>query len=151
MFVACVSCARYDDTLRVFVRSGWFRNLYLRAHSIFALVDTIGVKDALRRNSLTREKLVLLRDRIDVVARAYPTISFISFADSLLLKSNWSAGLHDSQSCSLWCHEIRELERFARDCGAIPRKTYRIETAWRREVNSNCRYRILELPYDSSR
>ena len=27
MFVACVSCARYDDTLRVFVRSGWFKNL----------------------------------------------------------------------------------------------------------------------------
>jgi hypothetical protein len=47
MFVACVSCARYDDTLRVFVRSGWFKNLYLRAHSIFALVDAIGVKDAL--------------------------------------------------------------------------------------------------------
>ncbi len=96
MFVACVSCARYDDMLRVFVRSGWFKNLYLRAHSIFALVDADGVKDALRRNSLTREKLVLLRDRIDGVAKEYPAVSFISFADSLLLKSNWSAGMHDS-------------------------------------------------------
>jgi hypothetical protein len=96
MFVACVSCARYDDVLRVFVRSAWLKNLYLRAHSIFALVDAIGVKGALRRNSLTREKLVLLRDRIDGVAKEYPAVSFISFADSLLLKSNWSAGLRDS-------------------------------------------------------
>lgn len=96
MFVACVSCARYDDMLRVFVRSAWLKNLYLRAHSIFALVDAIGVKDALRRNSLTREKLVLLRNRIDLVANEYPAVSFISFADSLLLKSNWSAGLRES-------------------------------------------------------
>jgi hypothetical protein len=96
MFVACVSCARYDDTLHVFVRSAWLRSLFLRAHSIFALVDAIGVKDALRRNSLSREKLVLLRNRIDLVAKEYPAISFISFADSLLLKSNWSAGLRDS-------------------------------------------------------
>lgn len=96
MFVACVGCAHYDDTLRVFVKSEWLENLHLRAHSIFVLVDADGVKDALRRNSLTREKLVLLRDRIDGVAKEYPAVSFISFADSLLLKSNWSAGMHDS-------------------------------------------------------
>jgi hypothetical protein len=94
MFVACLSCARYDDTVRVFVRSAWLKNLHLRAHSIFVLVDAIGVKDALRRNSLTREKLVLLRNKIDDVAKEYPAISFISFADSLLLKSNWFAGLY---------------------------------------------------------
>jgi hypothetical protein len=96
MFVACIGCALFDDTICVFVKSEWLENLHLRAHSIFALVDAIGVKDALRRNWLTREKLVLLRDRIDGVAKEYPAVSFISFADSLLLKSNWSAGMHDS-------------------------------------------------------
>jgi hypothetical protein len=120
MFVACVSCARFDDTLRVFVRSPWHKNLYLRAHSIFALVDAIGVKGALKRNSLTREKLVGLRNRIDVVAKEHPTISFISFADSLLLKSNWSAGLHDSHikynyAPEIFIRLISEIQSIYRD------------------------------------
>jgi hypothetical protein len=34
----------------------------------------------------------LLRDRLDSLAKKYKNILFISFADSLILKSNWSAG-----------------------------------------------------------
>ena len=30
MFVVCVGCAHYDDTLRVFVRSEWLKNLHLQ-------------------------------------------------------------------------------------------------------------------------
>jgi hypothetical protein len=40
-----------------------------------------------------REKLIDLREAIDALAIRTPDVSFISFADSLLLKSNWTVGM----------------------------------------------------------
>ena len=91
-FVCCVGCWRYSEKPRIFVRSEWLENIHLRSYSVFALIDAIGVRKALEKNEITREKLVELRSGIDSIAEKYPDISFISFADSLLLKSNWSVG-----------------------------------------------------------
>lgn len=96
-FVACVGCADYDEKPHVFVKSGWLDHLHLRSYSVFALIDAIDVKDALKKGLLTREKLVRLRDQIDAIAEQHPDIAFISFADSLLLKSNWHVGQFDSE------------------------------------------------------
>jgi len=95
-FVACVGSWQCDEKPRIFVKGAWLDNLYLRLHSVFVLIDAIGVKEALRNNSLTREALSRLRERIDAIASKHPDVSFISFADSLLLKSNWSVGQFDS-------------------------------------------------------
>jgi hypothetical protein len=59
---------------------------------VFGLIDAIGTKVALGKGSLSREKLLLLRNEIDKLAKRYPVVSFISFADSVLIKSNWSVG-----------------------------------------------------------
>ncbi len=66
--------------------------MYLRSYSVFALIDANYFKRALDCGEITREKLVMLRSKIDSLSAKYPEISFISFADTLLLKSNWSAG-----------------------------------------------------------
>jgi hypothetical protein len=95
-FVCCVGCWRFDEKPRVFVKHSWLDNLYLRFHSVFALVDAIGIKVALERGDIRRDRLLALRDAIDSIAARYNDISFISFADSLLLKSNWSVGTFDS-------------------------------------------------------
>jgi hypothetical protein len=95
-FVSCVGSWQYDEKPRIFVKGDWLNHLYLRSYTIFALVDAIGVKAAIRANSLTREKLVQLRDRIDDLASQHKSVSFISFADSLLLKSNWTVGHSES-------------------------------------------------------
>jgi hypothetical protein len=96
-FVVCTECWQWDEKPRIFVRSDWLTNLHLRAYSVFALIDAIGVKEALANSTPTRPKLVALRDKIDeIAARYYPAIAFISFADSLLLKSNWFVGQWDS-------------------------------------------------------
>lgn len=60
------------------------------------MIDAIGVKRALERGELTRERLIGLRDAVDELAARYPDVSFISLADNLLLKSNWSVGQFDS-------------------------------------------------------
>ena len=96
-FTTCVGCWQYDEKPRIFVKSGWLEQIHLRLNSIFAMVDAIGVKKALEEGQLTRERLIKLRERIDELAQRYPDISFISFADSLLLKSNWTVGYHKSE------------------------------------------------------
>lgn len=95
-FIACVDCQNYDEKPHIFVKSAWLTNLHLRAYSVFAMVDAVGVKAALSSCALTRDKLIKLRDRIDNIAKIFPAISFISFADSLLIKSNWWVGQYDS-------------------------------------------------------
>ena len=91
-FITCVGSSRYDEKPHIFVRRGWMENLYARSYAVYALVDAIDVKKALEQGTLTRDKLVSLRDEIDALARDHPDVFFISFADSLLLKSNWSLG-----------------------------------------------------------
>ena len=91
-FVACVGCRKYGEKPHIFVRSARLEQLHLRLYSVFCMVDAIGVKDALQSGALSREKLLALRNAIDKVAEQSPEVSFISFADSLLLKSNWSVG-----------------------------------------------------------
>ena len=79
------------------VKGDWLNHLHLRSYTIFAgLIDAVGVKAAIRSNVLTRNRLVRLRDRIDDMARRYSDVWFISFADSLLLKSNWTVGHFES-------------------------------------------------------
>lgn len=91
-FVACVGSWRYDERPRIFVKSEWLENIHARTYSVFALIDAADVKNALARGLIKRSHLIDLRSEIDKIANRYPDISFISFADSLLLKSNWSVG-----------------------------------------------------------
>ncbi len=95
-FITCVSCPSYDEKPHIFVKGSWLSGLHLRPYSAFALVDAIGVKAALAEGRLNSEGLMRLRARIDDIAAVTPGISFVSFADSLLLKSNWFVGQYDS-------------------------------------------------------
>jgi hypothetical protein len=95
-FVACIGSAQWDEKPHIFVNGDWLNQLHLRSYTVFALIDAIGVKDAITKNALTRDGLIRLRNRIDELASRNPPISFISFADSLLLKSNWTVGHYGS-------------------------------------------------------
>jgi hypothetical protein len=90
--IMCVGCRGYDIRPHIFVYDEWLEHLYTREYTVFALIDAIDVKIAIRNNLLTKQKLLLLRNRLDSLAKKHKNISFISFADSLILKSNWSVG-----------------------------------------------------------
>lgn len=96
-FIACIDVYDYDEKPHIFVKSDWLSNLHLRPYSAFALIDVIGVKNALRNASLSNTRLNELREKIDQLADATVGVAFISFADSLLLKSNWFVGQYDSE------------------------------------------------------
>lgn len=96
-FVCCVGSQTMDEKPRIFVKSEWLEALHMRSNCAFAMVDAIGVKAAIAEGLLTAERLGELAARIDDIAAKHPMIAFISFADSLLLKSQWSVGTWDSE------------------------------------------------------
>lgn len=115
MIKICVGCRQYDVKPYIFVSHEWLEQLHLRQYSIFALIDAIGVKEAIKTNSLSKEKLIKLREAIDQLAEKHADISLISFADSLILKTNWDVGYADKgMECSYRpekiLHIIKEID-----------------------------------------
>tara|TARA_B100001113_G_C21064105_1_gene602569 strand:+ start:264 stop:1253 length:990 start_codon:yes stop_codon:yes gene_type:complete len=125
VFKACIGCWQYDIKPYIFVDHDWLEHLHLREYSVFALIDAIGVKNTLRDNTLTKDKLIELREKIDRLADIEPDISFISFADSLILKTNWDVGyFHKGIKCSYKPEKIllviKELDRIYKEVLGLP-------------------------------
>ncbi len=115
-FLTCVGCWQCDEKPHIFVKTTWLEHLHLRFYSVFCLVDAIDFEDALRLGRITRDKLLLLRAAIDKLAARHPDVSFLSFADSLLLKSNWSVGHFHSKTTYTYrpeelLHIIRSIQQ----------------------------------------
>ncbi len=91
-FITCVASRKWDEKPHIFAKRGWLDTLHLKRYSVFGFIDAIGVKGALTQGTITRDRLVALRDSIDEFGGFYPQVSFISFADNVLVKSNWSVG-----------------------------------------------------------
>ena len=130
-FITCVGSWRYDEKPHIFVKSGWLEQLYLKTYTIFGLVDAIDVKAALQNGTLSREKLVLLREAIDRLAESQSEVCFISFGDSLLIKGNWTVGHFRSDVSytykpEVFVHIIKELQAMYRE--VLDLKVYAILT-----------------------
>jgi len=94
-FVASAVACEYEKRPQLFVKGTWLRKLHLRSNSIFAMIDVVDMTKAIQTGSISHERLIALRNGLDEIAVMYPLLSFISFADSLLLKTNWTAGVFD--------------------------------------------------------
>ncbi|HCE2447496.1 TPA: hypothetical protein NGU01_004573 [Vibrio parahaemolyticus] len=130
-FVCCVGCYAYDEKPRIYVKGEWLASIHARSFSVFSLVDAVGVKKYLEDDKLTTEMLTELRDKIDELAAKNPSISFISFADSLLLKSNWYVGAYDTDVTYTYNPEIfiylaDQISTIYQECIGLP--TYSVIT-----------------------
>jgi hypothetical protein len=119
-FVTCVGSWRYSEKPHIFVKSGWLEELHRRSYTVFCMVDAIGVKSALQNGTLSREKLILLRESIDRLAESHSEVCFVSFADSLLIKGNWTVGHFRSDvsytySPEVFVHIFKELQAVYRE------------------------------------
>lgn len=88
----CVGSWQWDWKPTIFVESSWLDALYAKVFSVFGMIDAIEMRKAIDNQELSRTKLVQLRDKIDDLAARHRDVSFISFADSVLVKSNWTVG-----------------------------------------------------------
>jgi hypothetical protein len=101
--VACVGAWRWDENPSIFVKSGWIEAIYRRTHCVFGMIDAIDVRKALESGeSKFRDLLPRLREGIDVVAARHPKVLFLSFADSVILKSHWQAGFMGERKGELY-------------------------------------------------
>jgi len=112
-FIDCIGCWDASERPRIFVTDKWLNHIHLRNYSVFGLVDAVGFKDRIKRNDLSQELLLELRSGVDDLAEHYPDLTIISFGDSLLLKSNWTVGMFDSEVSYTYAPE-QLLEVFRR-------------------------------------
>lgn len=87
--LACIGCQNYDFDPTILLNDNLFRSFITKKYSIFALIDADGMKTALMDNVVTDEKLLILRSKIDAIASSHTSFLFISFADSILVKTVW--------------------------------------------------------------
>jgi len=135
-FICCVGCQNYDEKPRIFVKDDWLTDIHKRTNSVFAIVDVDGVKAALTRGAISNDQLVELRARLDDLAAANPNIAFVSFADSLLLKMNWSFGMWNDPTKAVYepeqiLHALPEIARVYQT--ALHLQVYAVATQGRNE------------------
>lgn len=94
--VTCVRAWQWDEKPTLFVKSNWLEKTLSRFNCVFGLIDASEVKNKLETGVAINEQLPKLRSGLDAIAARYPQISFVSFADNVLLKSNWSLDVKHS-------------------------------------------------------
>jgi len=130
-----IGCWRWDWKPTIFVESNWLEELYAKAFSVFGMVDAIGVRQAIQDELLSRKKLLELRSKIDQLSSKYPEVSFISFADSILIKSNWTVGsVHNDLTYTYRPESFIEIAQ-------------QFQTIFRETLGLNC-YTILTQGYN---
>ena len=114
--VICVASWRWSEKPHIFVKSAWLNDLHLRNYSVFGFIDAIGVKNAIRGRTIKRDRLISLRDEIDQLGQFYRQVSFISFADSVLVKSNWSVGIVNSEVQYTYQLNLKSSSKLLQNC-----------------------------------
>ena len=90
-FTVFIDIWNYNKCPYLVVTQDWFDEI-LRTHfSLYGLVDAVGMRKLLAaQGHITREQVVATREGIDQLARRHPNHAFLSFADTVLVKTNWS-------------------------------------------------------------
>jgi hypothetical protein len=118
---ACIGYPDFDLKPTIFVDSSWLDELHAKSFSVFALVDAVDIRNLSREGKLSRASLLALRSRLDALSAGHPQAAFISFADSILIKSNWTVGsIHNELSYTYRPEAVVEI---AGDVRAIFRDT----------------------------
>ena len=125
-FICCVGSRSCDEKPRIFVKTEWLKNIDTRTYSVFALIDAAYVKRAIEDGVIVKARLLKLRDKIDSLAGNNLDISFISFGDSLLLKSNWSVTFIDDYAVCDYKPEL--FIRLADEIAEIYKEVLGLET-----------------------
>ncbi len=91
-FVACLYFREYSKRPYIVVSDDWISQIEKNHSSIFAMIDTIGMREFLaNEGKVSKERYFLLSEKVDQIADSNKDCVFLSFADSVLIKTNWEA------------------------------------------------------------
>lgn len=98
-FKGCVQWWNFQKQPYLVVSRRWMRELGEPRFSIYALVDVIGTKKQYAtKGRIDAEALGRFRASIDAIARSKRSFAFLSFADNVLVRSDWNAAKRGAQS-----------------------------------------------------
>lgn len=98
-FKGCVQWWNFQKQPYLVVSRRWMRELGEPRFSIYALVDVIGTKKrCATQGGIDTEALGRFRASIDAIARSKRSFAFLSFADNVLVRSDWNAAKRGAQS-----------------------------------------------------
>ena len=90
-FVTCVHFWNYAKRPYLVIDQDWFNQIPLTHFSLYALVDAIGMRRLLEtQGRVERDQATALRDGIDRLARRHSDHAFMTFADNVHVKTNWT-------------------------------------------------------------
>jgi hypothetical protein len=91
-FITCVHFWNYQKRAYLVVAQDWFDDIAGGQLSLYALVDSIGMRALLERQGrLEKKQVQALRAGIDALADQHTDHAFLAFADNVIVKTNWSA------------------------------------------------------------
>ena len=79
-----------ETRAQIVVKEEWFKKLKEYSYSVYCIIDFIDMKKILSKlGSISAEQLNRIKYIVDVFATANPDYIFMSFADNILIKTNW--------------------------------------------------------------
>jgi hypothetical protein len=90
-FVTCVHIWNYNKRPYLVVTQDWLEEILRTKFSLYGLVDAVGMRELLRvQGHVTRSQIIAMCEGIDALAKAHPDHAFLTFADTVVVKTNWS-------------------------------------------------------------
>lgn len=91
-FVGCVKFWNYEKRPYLIVDQDWFDDIEQTRFSLYGLVDVVGMRALLsRQGKVEQDQLQSLKREMDSLAAKHREFAFVTFADNVLVKTNWSA------------------------------------------------------------
>lgn len=117
--ISCVRCSEYCENPTLFVKARWMEQFESRQHSIFAIVDACDMKNAIRAGKVCQTSLNNFRKRIDESSERNSQIGYISFADSVILKSDWRMSKYSKYNPELIISVVGEIRDAFVECFSV--------------------------------
>jgi len=94
----------YQKRPYIIVDDEWIDSIAKIENSLYAYIDIIGIKKYItEKGKISKDNYQQLISEVDEIADKYENYAFISFADNILIKSNWSACITEYEN--LFCPE----------------------------------------------
>jgi len=94
--VLSVECEKNDGPPVLFVDGRWLNDILTRTYTVFCWIDAIGIENAIESGTFSEKVILNLKESIDELAHENPEFLFFSFADNVLIKSNWNVANRNS-------------------------------------------------------
>lgn len=88
--MACIEFTSIGDNPYLIVDGEWFEENEKAIFSSYAMVDAIGMKNLLEQiGTINQSQIKNFKDMINHIASEYKEYFFLTYADSVIIKSNW--------------------------------------------------------------